>query len=54
MDWSAFIGMVMDMALGAMAYRLARSLERTQIQQTEILRELTRRVDKLEGIKEDS
>lgn len=40
---------VMDLALGGMAYRLARSLERTQLQQTQILAELTRRVEKLEA-----
>lgn len=39
---------VMDLALGGMAYRLARSLERTQNQQTQILAELSRRVEKLE------
>lgn len=40
---------VMDLALGGMAYRLARSLERTQLQQTQILAELTRRVERLEA-----
>lgn len=39
---------IMDIALGGMAFKLARSLERTQVQQTEILKELTRRVERLE------
>ncbi len=39
---------LMDLALGGMAYKLARSLERTQTQQTAILQELTRRVENLE------
>lgn len=39
---------IMDIALGSMAYKLAKSLERTQIQQTAILQELTRRVERLE------
>lgn len=40
---------LMDIGLGAIALRLARSLEKTQTQQTIILTELTRRVEKLEG-----
>lgn len=39
---------LMDLALGGMAFRLARSLEKTQIIQTAILTELSRRVDVLE------
>ena len=42
------VTILMDIALGGMAFKLARSLERTQIQQTAILLELTRRVESLE------
>lgn len=51
MDTQTLLGLVtviVDLALGGMAWRLARSLERTQIQQTQILAELSRRVDRLE------
>lgn len=44
---------VMDLALGGMAYRLARSLETTVKQQTEILQALTSRVDRLERNQND-
>jgi hypothetical protein len=44
------MGIIMDLGLGAMAFRLVRSLERTQLQQTEILSALTRRVEILEAL----
>lgn len=39
---------LLDIALGGMAWRLAKSLEGNLRIQTELLRELTRRVEKLE------
>lgn len=47
-DILTLAGVITDLAMGLVAYRLARSLERTQVQQTEILRQLDRRVERLE------
>lgn len=45
---TTIVTILMDFALGGMAFRLARSLEKTQVIQTAILTELSARVDKLE------
>lgn len=51
----AIVGLLLDIALGAAAFRLAWSVDRSQkqmvqvqLKQTEILRELTTRVERLE------
>ncbi len=49
MGIEALIGILLDISLGLMAYRLAKSLEKTQTQQTQILLELTKRVEVLEA-----
>ncbi len=49
MDITTLVTLLMDIALGGMAFRLARSLEKTQIQQTAILLELSKRVEVLEA-----
>lgn len=41
-------GIVLDVALGAMAYRLARSIEKNQITLTAIVQEHAHRIDRLE------
>ena len=53
---SEFVGVILDIALGAAAFRLAWSVDksqkamvRVQHQQAEILRELTTRVEALEA-----
>lgn len=48
MSLQTLIPIIMDLALGGIAYRLARSLERTVTLQSAILVELTKRVDILE------
>jgi hypothetical protein len=48
-DWAHIMSICADIALGGMAYRLVRSLEKTQIQQTAILAELSKRVERLEA-----
>ena len=45
---TTIVTILLDVALGGMAYKLAKSLERTQVQQTAILTELSRRVELLE------
>ena len=44
----AIITLLADIALGGMAWRLAKTLEANQRTQTEILRHLTTRVENLE------
>lgn len=41
-------GIILDIALGGIAFRLARSLEKSQVQTTALLTELTVRVERLE------
>lgn len=48
MDWHQIVSLVVDISLGGIAYRAVRSLERNFQQQTKILAELTRRVERLE------